>query len=164
MTISEFGDHEFTVSSRAVTVVAGSELQVAFVAEAGPTTGTGVFLIITGVEDDDGDPDKTSGRVTATIDIERGDARFEKITLYVDGGRWTPGSSTLGVRPTRSLHSAAQVGVRAQPVVRLDEYDQDDPEGAVTYENGTYPLRVGVRVVGSEAEDYLAAVGRRIGE
>ena len=32
--------------------------------------------------DDDG---KTSGRVTATIDVERGDARFEKIALYVDG-------------------------------------------------------------------------------
>ena len=155
VTISEFGDHEFTVSSRAVTVVAGQSSSVAFVAEAGPTTGTGVFLIITGVEDDDGDPDKTSGRVTATIDIERGDARFEKITLYVDGAPVDTRIFDVGRAPAEEpALAAAQVGVVLSLSFDSDEYDQDDPEGAVTYENGTYPLRVGVRVVGSEAEDY----------
>ena len=88
VTISDYPEGtEFPVTTRDVTVGVGLTGTASFniAGEGGPTTGTGVFLIITGVTDDDEDPDKTSGRVTATIDIERGDARFEKIALYVNG-------------------------------------------------------------------------------
>ena len=85
VTISDFGDHEFDVTSRPVTVVAGKIANASFKAEDEPTTGTtGVFLFITEVTDDDDEDSKTSGHVTVAFDIDRGDARFEKIALYVD--------------------------------------------------------------------------------
>ena len=84
VTISEFGDHEFDVTSRPVTVVAGEIANASFKAEAVREPGTGVFLFITEVTDDDDDDSKTSGHVTVAFEIDRGDARFEKIALYVD--------------------------------------------------------------------------------
>ena len=49
MTISDFGDHEFTVSSRAVTVVAGQSASVTFVAGPEPegTTGSITGQVVT---------------------------------------------------------------------------------------------------------------------
>ena len=117
VTISEFGDHEFDVSSRTVTVVAGQSASVSFVAEeeAGPTTGTAVFVDISGVTDDDGDPDKTSGRVTATIffERERGDPLPEKIALYVDGAEVA--TRSFGGGGAARAAAAAEPALAAQP-------------------------------------------------
>ena len=158
VTISDYPEGtEFPVTTRSVTVGVGLSAAASFNAlgEGGPTTGTGVFLIITGVTDDDDDDDKTSGRVTATIDIERGDARFEKIALYVDGAEVDTRLFGVGRAPAEEPALAAQqVGVEFKLSFDSDEYDQDDPEAAVTYENGTYSIMAGVTVVGSEVEEY----------
>ncbi len=148
--ISDFGDIEFHVTTRDVTVGVGLSANVSFSAD-GPPTGTGLFLIITGVTDDDGDDDKTSGRVTATIDIDRGDARFEKVALYVDGTEVA--SQSFGLASA----SAEEPELAAQQVVfslsfNSDEFDQET--GAVTYPNGDHAIVAGVTTVGSEAEDY----------
>ena len=155
VTISDFGDIEFPVTTRDVTVGVGLSANVSFDAagEDGPTTDTGVFLLITGVTDEDDADGKISGRVTAVIDIERerGDARFEKIALYVDGAEVV--TQLFGLPPA----PAADAAELAQQVVFSLSFDSDefDPEtGAVTYSNGTHGIVAGVTVVGSEAEDY----------
>ncbi len=156
VTISEFGDIEFPVTTRDVTVAVGLPGNVSFNApgEDGPATSTGVFLIITGVTDDDDDDGKTSGRVTATIDIERerGDARFEKIALYVDGAEVA--TQLFGLRP-EPAEEPARAAQEAAVLFSLSfDSDEYDSTGAVTYPNGTHLLLAGVTVVGSEAEDY----------
>ena len=155
VTISDFGDIDFPVTTRDVTVGVGLSANVSFDAlgEDGPTT-AGVFLIITAVTDEDGDDGKTSGRVTATIDIERGDARFEKIALYVDGAEVV--TQLFGLQPAPA-EDAAELAAQQAGVVFSLSFDSDefDPEtGAVTYSNGTHGIVAGVTVVGSEAEDY----------
>ena len=153
VTISEFSDdHEFDVSSRTVTVVAGQSSSVTFVAEAVPTTGTGtgLSLIITGVTDDDDDNDKTSGRVTATIDVERGE--FEKIALYVDGAEVDAQLFGLGPAPAGEPPLAAQQGVVFNLSFNSAKYDSDT--GEVTYPNGAYEIVAGVTVKGSTEEAY----------
>ena len=159
VTISEFGDHEFDVSSRTVTVVAGQSANVSFVAEeeAGPTTGTAVFVDISGVTDDDGDPDKTSGRVTATIffERERGDPLPEKIALYVDGAEVAT-RSFGGGGAARAAEEPALAAQQAGGVESSLSFDSDkyDPEtGVVTYLNGTHVILMGVTFMGSEAEN-----------
>ena len=158
VTISAYPEGtEFTVIARNVTVGVGLSATASFDAlgEGGPTTGTGVFLIITDVTDDDGDPDKTSGRVTAMIDIERGDARFEKIALYVNSIEVDSHIFNVGRAPAEEPALAAQqVGVPFKLSFDSDEYDQADPEAAVTYPNGPHRIMAGVTVVGSEVEEY----------
>ena len=159
VTISEFGDHEFDVSSRTVTVVAGESASVSFVAEeeAGPTTGTAVFVDISGVTDDDGDPDKTSGRVTATIffERERGDPLPEKIALYVDGAevatRSFGGGGAARAAAAAEPALAAAGGIESSLSFDSDKYDPET--GAVTYLNGTHVILMGVTFMGSEAEN-----------
>ena len=159
VTISEFGDHEFDVSSRAVTVVAGQSASVSFVAEeeeAGPTTGPEVLVYITGVTDDDGDPDKTSGLVTATMffERERGDPLPEKIALYVDGAevatRGLGGGGAARAAEAPAL-AAQQGGVEFSLSFDSEEYHPET--GAVTYLNGAYVILMGVTFMGSEAEN-----------
>ncbi len=152
VTISDFGDIEFPVTTRDVTVGVGLSANVSFNApgEDQPTTGgTDAFLVITGITDDD-DADTYSGRVTATVDIERGDARFEKITLYVDAAEVASQSFGLAPAPAEDPELAAQ-----QTVFSLsfdsDEYDQT---GAVAYPNGAHDIVVGLTVQGSTEEAF----------
>ena len=152
VTISDFGDIEFPVTTRDVTVGVGLSANVSFSApgEDQPTTGgTDAFLVITGITDDD-DADTYSGRVTATVDIERGDARFEKITLYVDAAEVASQSFGLAPAPAEDPELAAQ-----QTVFSLsfdsDEYDQT---GAVAYPNGAHDIVVGLTVQGSTEEAF----------
>ena len=153
VTISDFSDdHKFDVTSRPVTVVAGESANASFKAEDEPTTGTGVFLFITEVTDDNDDDSKTSGHVTVAFDIDRGDARFEKIALYVDDVEVDSRSFDFG--PVSAAENAAELA--AQQLVLSLSFNSAHyvPETrAVTYENGTYGIQVGVTVVGSEAED-----------
>ena len=66
--------------------------------------------------------------------------------------RWTPGPSTLGLCPPP--RTAAELAAQQLVLDLSFNSAHFDPEtGAVTYENGTYVIQVGVTVVGSEAED-----------
>ena len=137
VTISDFGDIEFPVTTRDVTVGVGLSANVSF--DAGgdaPTTG-GVFLLITGLTDDDDDEGKTSGRLTATIDIERerGDPRPEKIALYVDRVEVASQSFGFGAAPAANAAELAAQQVEFSLSFDSDEYDPET--GAVTYSNGT---------------------------
>ena len=154
VTISDFGDIEFPVTTRDVTVGVGLSANVSF--DAGgdaPTTG-GVFLLITGLTDDDDDDSKTSGRLTATIDIERerGDPRPEKIALYVDRVEVASQSFGFGAAPAADAAELAAQQVEFSLSFDSDEYDPET--GAVTYSNGTRSIVAGVTVVGSEAESF----------
>ena len=129
--ISEFGDIEFPVTMRNVTVGVGLSANVSFnvLGEDGPTTGTEVLVYISGVTDDDGDANKTSGRVTATIFIERerGDPLPEKIALYVDGAEVaTAGLWGYARRRGACTRSCSAGRGRVQPVVRLGRIRSGD--------------------------------------
>ena len=161
VTISDYPeDTEFPVTTRDVTVGVGLSATVSFNAtgEDQPTTGTNPFVpFITGVTSDS-DDDTYSGRLTATVDIERerGDAQFEKITLYVDATEVASQSFGLASAPAEDPELAAQ-----QIVFKLsfdsDEYDETagtETAGTVTYPNGAHDIVVGVTVQGSTDETY----------
>ena len=153
VTISDYPEGtEFPVTTRDVTVGVGLSATVSFNApgEDRPTTGTNPFLpFITGVTSDS-DDDTYSGRLTATVDIERerGDARFDKVTLYVGGIEAATQSFGLASAPAEDPELAAQ-----QIVFRLsfDSDEYDETTGAVTYSNGAHKIVVGVTVQGSTA-------------
>ena len=151
VTISDFGDIEFPVTTRDVTVGVGLSANVSFNApgEDQPTTGgTDAFLVITGITDASEDDDTYSGRLTASVDIERGDARFEKITLYVDGTEVASQSFGLAPAPAEDPELAAQ-----QVVFSLSfDSDEYDETGAVAYSNGAHDIVVGLTVQGSTEE------------
>ena len=155
VTISDYPEGtEFPVTTRDVTVGVGLSATVSFNApgEDRPTTGTNPFLpFISGVTSDS-DDDTYSGRLTATVDIERerGDARFEKITLYVDGSEAASQSFGLASAPAEGPELAAQ-----QIVFRLSfDSDEYDETGAVTYSNGAHKIVAGVTVQGSTEEGF----------
>ena len=155
VTISDYPEGtEFPVTTRDVTVSVGMGAKVSFNApgEDGPTTGTNPFLpVITGVTSDS-DDGTYSGRLTATVDIERerGDARFEKITLYVDGSEAASQSFGLASAPAEGPALAAQ-----QIVFSLSfDSDKYDETGAVTYSNGAHKIVGGVTVQGSTDEAF----------
>ena len=146
VTISDFGDHEFAATSREVTVVAGQSVNASFVAEAETAA---AFILITDVSSDS-DDDTYSGQVTVLIDVERGDARLDKITLYVDSDPVDSQSFGFAPAPAEDPELAAQ-----QLVFRLsfdsDEYDPER-ETPATYENGPHDIVAGVKVQGSTEE------------
>ena len=151
--ISQFPEGiEFLVTMRDVTVGVGLSANVSFDApgEDGPTTGTGASLIITGITDADDTDDKISGRVTATIDVERGE--FEKIALYVDGAEVDAQLFGLGPAPAGEPPLAAQEGVVFSLSFNSAEYDPDT--GEVKYPNGAHEIVAGVTLKGSTEEAY----------
>ena len=157
--ISQFPEGiEFPVTMRDVTVGVGLSANASFDApgEDGPTTdtGTGMSILITEVTaagDDDG---KYSGRVTARIDVERGE--FAKIALYVDGAEVDAQLFGLGPAPAGEPPLAAQEGVIFSLSFNSAKYNTDiGPDlGKVTYPNGTHEIVAGVTVQGSTEEAY----------
>ena len=153
VTISDYPEGiEFTFTTRNVTVGVGVSAPVSFDApgEDGPTTGTGVSIIITGVT---GEKDKIAGRLTATIDVERGE--FEKIALYVAGNDMAVDSILFGLgrAPAEGPELATQQG-GVEFELSFDSDDYDDETGAVTYPNEAYELVAGVTLQGSTEESY----------
>ena len=147
--ISDVGDIDFPVTTRDVTVGVGLSANVSFSAPGeGPVSDA--FLVITSLTDAD-DEATYSGRVTATVDIERGDSRFEKITLYVDGKEAASQSFGLAPAPAEDAELAAAQQIPFTLSFDSDEYDET---GAVTYPNGDHAIVVGLTVQGSTAEAF----------
>ena len=149
--ISDFGDIDFPVTTRDVTVGVGLSANVSFSAPGEGPVST-AFLVITGVTDTSDDDDTYSGRLTATVDIERGDARFEKITLYVDGTEVASQSFGLASAPAEDPELAAAQQIPFSLSFDSDEYDETT--GAVTYPNGDHAIVVGLTVQGSTEEAF----------
>ena len=149
--ISDFGDIDFPVTTRDVTVGVGLSANVSFSAR-GEDPVSDAFLIITELADGDDEDDTYSGRVTATVDIERGNARFEKITLYVDGAEAASQSFGLASAPAEDpeLAAAQQVPFR----LSFDSGEYNETTGAITYPNGDHEIVVGLTVHGSTAEGF----------
>ena len=155
--ISQFPEGiEFLVTMRDVTVGVGLSANASFDApgEDGPTTDTGMSILITGVTDAGDDDGKYSGRVTATIDVERGE--FEKIALYVDGAEVAAQLFGLGPAPAGEPPLAAQEGVIFSLSFNSAKYGTDiGPDlGKVTYPNGAHEIVAGVTAQGSTEETY----------
>ena len=153
VTISDYPEGTaFTVIARNVTVGVGLSATASFNApgEDGPTGTGGLSIFITGVMGDEG-PDKIAGRVTATIDVERGE--FEKIALYVDGVEVDAELSGFGSAPAEepALVAAQQQG-GLQFELSFNSAEYDPASGKVTYPNGAHEIVAGVTVQGSTEE------------
>ena len=156
--ISDFGDIDFPVTTRDVTVGVGLSANVSFSAR-GEDPVSDAFLYITELTDGTPLDDTYSGRVTAEVDIERGDARFEKITLYVDGAKVDSQSFGLTSAPAEDAELAAAQQIPFSLSFDSGEYDETGDEigaeiGDVTYPNGDHAIVVGLTVRGSTAEAF----------
>ncbi len=151
VTISDFGDVEFPVTSREVTVGVGLSASVSFNApgEDPVTDPSDAFLVVTQIADATDEDDTYSGQVTVTLDVERGDARFDKLTLYVDGEEVASQSFGLAPAPAEDPELAAQQVVFT---LSFNSAEYDPETGAVTYENGAHDIVAGLTVQGSTEE------------
>ena len=161
--ISDFGDIEFPVTTRDVTVGVGLSANVSFNAPGADTPGddTGAFVFISDVTGGEGSTDDAlKGDVTVTASVERGTARFEKLTLYVDGVEVD--SQDFGV-PASEPADEPEGGMdpemaAAQQVFEFElgfnsaEYVEHGDHTDVAYMNGEHTLSVGLKVTGSETE------------
>ena len=151
--ISDFGDIDFPVTTRDVTVGVGLSANVSFSAR-GEDPVSDAFLYITELTDGTPLDDTYSGRVTAEVDIERGDARFEKITLYVDGAKVDSQSFGLASAPAEDAELAAAQQIPFSLSFDSGEYLDETGAVDVTYPNGAHTIVVGLTVQGSTAEAF----------
>ena len=152
--ISDFGDIDFPVTTRDVTVGVGLSAEVSFSAPGeGPISNA--FLSISSVTDGSPDNATYSGLVTTTVEVERGDARFKKITLYVDNKEVTSQSFGPPSAPAEDAELAAAQQVPFTLSFDSGDYVETGEEtGAVTYSNGAHKIFVGLTVEGSTEEAY----------
>ena len=160
MTISDYPEAiEFPVTTRDVTVGVGLSANVSFSAPgADPGTDSGAFIFISDVESAaDAGADAHEGRVTVTASVERGEARFEKIALYVDGNEVD--SQSFGVPASEPADEPETGGDPAMAAAQVFEFklgfnsaDYDEETGVPTYTNGDHELQVGLKITGSESE------------
>ena len=153
VTISDFGDIEFAVTTRDVTVGVGLSANVSFSAPgADPGTDSGAFVFISSVADADED-EPYSGQVTVTASVERGEARFEKLTLYVDGVEvdsqdfGVPASEPADEPETEDdpAMAAAQQVFEFELGFNSAAYDDS---GNPAYMNGDHTVSVGLQITG----------------
>ena len=151
--ISDFGDIEFPVTTRDVTVGVGLSANVSFSAPgADPGTDSGAFVFISSVADTDED-EPYSGQVTVTASVERGEARFEKLTLYVDGVEvdsqdfGVPASEPADEPETEDdpAMAAAQQVFKFELGFNSAAYDD---HGNPAYMNGDHTVSVGLQITG----------------
>ena len=153
VTISDFGDIEFPVTTRDVTVGVGLSANVSFAAPgADPGTDSGAFVFISSVADTDGD-EPYSGPVTVTASVERGEARFEKLTLYVDGVEvdsqdfGVPASEPADEPETEDDPAMAAAQQVFEFELGFNSAAYDD-YGNPAYMNGDHTVSVGLQITG----------------
>ncbi len=155
VTISDFGDHEFTVTSRPVTVVAGEIANASFKAEAEDAEADEAFVLISDVSFESDDDD--TGRLTVKVSVERGEQRFEQLSLYVDGEVVATQPFGLAPAPAEPAEKEAQAAQQQQQQVfeftlGFDTDEYDPVTGDPAYPNGPYNIVAGLTVSGSTEE------------
>ena len=147
---------EFPVTTRDVTVGVGLSANVSFSAPGedqptDPGDDTGAFVFVSDVSDAV-DDEVYSGQVTVTASVERGTARFEKLTLYVDdvevdsqefGGPASAPGDAEGDDP----ELAAQQVIEFELGFNSEAYDES---GNPAYMNGDHTLSVGLQIAGGQ--------------
>ena len=161
VTISDFPEGlEFPVTTRDVTVGVGLSANVSFSAPGEDTGDTGdTFIFISNIESgrDEG-ATAHKGQVTVTATVERGTARFEKIELMVNGhvvdvqSFGVPAGEPEGGDDSDPEMAAAQQVFEFKLGFNSAAYDEET--GAVTYENGSHDIQVGLHITGSETALY----------
>ena len=161
MTISDYPEGiEFPVTTRDVTVGVGLSANVSFSAPGAdqptdPGDDTGAFVFVSDVSSDAGpNADAHKGRVTVTASVERGTARFEKLTLYVDGVEVD--SQDFGTAASAPGEVEDDPELAAQQVFEFKlgfnsaEYDLHGDHVDVDYMNGEHTLSVGLQIAGGQ--------------
>ena len=154
--ISDFPEGiEFPVTTRDVTVGVGLSANVSFSAP-GEDTGTGdtdAFVFISEVASGTGDARTTdgphTGSVTVTASVERGTARFEKLTLYVDGVEVdSQDFGTAASAPGDDPELAAQQVIPFK--LGFNSAKHNPETGDPDYMNGEHTLHVDLALTGGE--------------
>ena len=159
VTISDFPEAiEFPVTTRDVTVGVGLSANVSFSAPGAdqptdPGDDTGAFVFVSDVASEAAPNEDThEGRVTVTASVERGTARFEKLTLYVDGVEVD--SQEFGAPASAPGDAEDDPELAAQQVIKFDlgfNSEAYDESGNPAYMNGDHTLSVGLQITGGQS-------------
>ena len=129
-----------SVSKSGETVNVGAQLTVTEYTEPTAQPGDPAFIILASVKDNTENDDTLSGRVTATVNVERGDQELEEVALLVDGevvASQSFGSDMdMGMPPPED--DAAEQAVHAF-TLSFNSAGYDD-HGHVDYTNGDHTI------------------------
>ena len=129
-----------SVSKSGETVNVGAQLTVTEYTEPTAQPGDPAFIILASVKDNTENDDTLSGRVTATVNVERGDQELEEVALLVDGevvASQSFGSDMdMGMAPPED--DAAEQAVHAF-TLSFNSAGYDD-HGHVDYTNGDHTI------------------------
>ena len=120
-----------TVTKSGETVNVGAQLTVTEEAAGEPA-----FVILASVKDSTEDDDTLSGRVTATVNVERGDQELEEVALLVDGE--VVSSQSFGAAMMAADDDAAEQAVHAF-TLSFNTAAYDD-HGHPDYMNGEHTI------------------------
>ena len=126
-----------TVTKSGETVNVGAQLTVTEEAAGEPA-----FVILASVKDSTEDDDTLSGRVTATVNVERGDQELEEVALLVDGE--VVSSQSFGAAMTAADDDAAEQAVHAF-TLSFNTAAYDD-HGHPDYMNGEHTISAEVEI------------------
>ena len=128
-----------SVSKSGETVNVGAQLTVTD--DAAPTQpGDPAFLVVATITgEDDTDTSGLQGRVSVTVNLERGDQELEELALLVDGAVVASQSFGGGMDMTPPADEAAEQAVHAFTLA-FDSHDYDRDSGAPVYMNGEHTI------------------------
>ena len=130
-----------SVSKSGETVNVGAQLTVTSDEEPPPPAGDPAFVLVAKIEGEDGTGSSgLKGRVTVTVNVERGDQEIEELSLLVDGAvvesQSFGGGMDMGMTPPEE---AAEQAVHPFTLA-FDSDDYDGDTGAPTYANGEHTI------------------------
>ena len=132
-----------SVTKSGETVNVGAQLTVTSdeVVEPPQPPGDPAFLVVASITgEDDTDTSGLQGRVSVTVNVERGDQELEELALLVDGAVVASQSFGGGMMDmTPPADEAAEQAVHGF-TMSFDSHDYDRDSGAPTYMNGEHTI------------------------
>ena len=145
-----------SVSKSGETVNVGAQLTVTSDEEPPAPPGDPAFLIVANITDNTPDDGTLSGRVTATVNVERGDQTLHALSLLVDGtavaSQSFGGGMDMGMAPeAEDGDAAAEQAVHAF-TLSFNTAGYDD-HGHVDYMNGDHTIAAELQIAGGMMSD-----------
>ena len=135
------------VSKSGESVNVGAQLTVTDDTEPPPPPGDPAFLLVASIKgEDDSASSGLKGRVSVTLNVERGDQTLEMLSLLVDGQVVASQSfgESMGMTPPED--EAAEQAVHAF-TLGFDSHDYDRESGVPVYTNGEHTISAELEIV-----------------
>ena len=145
-----------SVTKSGETVNVGAQLTVTDDTEPIGPPGDPAFVVVGSIAgEDDTDSSGLQGRVSVTVNLERGDQELEELALLVDGAvvasQSFGGGMDMGTTPPVD-EAAEQAGVHAFTLA-FDSHDYDRDSGAPVYMNGEHTISAELQIAGGMMAD-----------